>query len=479
MTMSLRMGAHRQPDDHDEWATWALDGVAHRPFWTDRSDAPPVNPLLSEDTEADVLVIGGGLTGLWAAILAAEEASGRRIVLIESERIAHGASGRNGGFISSSLTHGLAHGEALWPREMPTLVRLGGENLQEITSFLRDEDIDADLRICGKTAIATTDHALRGLGTLSSIHRRWNEDCEVLDKDAMQADVASPTYLGGLRIRGASGLMDPARMTWGLQRAALRRGVQIYEQTPAMSLAADRQVVRVQTPHGGIHARQVVLATNGYRPLLARLRRRILPVFDHVLVTEPIAESDMARVGWSEQQGLTDLGNQFHYYRRIGTRILWGGYDAIYYRGNRTDPTLEHRDASHHLLARQFRETFPQLSDVRFSHKWAGIIDSTSRFTPAIGHCGHGRVGYAVGFTGLGTASSRFAAQTVLDLLAGRDTERTRLTMVRRKPFPFPSEPVRYPLVQFTRGRLAREDRTGRRGAWLRLLDSLGLGFNS
>jgi glycine/D-amino acid oxidase-like deaminating enzyme len=224
----------------------------------------------------------------------------------------------------------------------------------------------------------------------------------------------------------------------------------------------------------------VVLATNAYPPLIKSLRRRVLPIYDHVLVTEPLSASALAAVGWAEGQGLTDVGNQFHYYRRTADdRILWGGYDAIYYYGNQTESAREQRDASHRLLARQFVETFPQLEGIRFTHKWAGLIDSTSRFTPVFGTALGGRVAYAVGFTGLGVGASRFGARVALDLLAGADSERTRLELVRRQPVPFPPEPLRYPLVQATRSALAREDVSGTRGAYLRLLDRFGVGFNS
>ena len=227
-------------------------------------------------------------------------------------------------------------------------------------------------------------------------------------------------------------------------------------------------------------ARRVVLATNAYPPLVRRLRRRLLPIYDHVLVTEPLSGAARESLRWRDAQGLTDVGNQFHYYRLTADdRILWGGYDAIYYFGNRTDAWREQRDRSHELLARQFFDTFPQLAGTRFTHRWAGLIDSTSRFTPVFGTALDGRVAHAVGFTGLGVAASRFGARVALDLLAGADTERTRLEMVRRKPMPFPPEPLRYPLVQMTRAALAREDATGRRGRYLRTLDRFGVGFNS
>lgn len=458
----------------------SLADVQHLPFWTDQPGAPEAASPLTGNTSADLVVVGGGFTGLWTAIRAVERFPGTDVVLLESQDIAFGGTGRNGGFLSASLTHGHAHGEAIWPGQMKQLVQLGRANLQDIVDFVEQEGIEADVRLCGKTAFAVTAHQRASLAAGCTVQERWGEECEVFDADQARDLVHSPTYLGALRIRTGSGLMDPARLAWGLRAAAVRRGVRIHEHTPVSGLARGRAGITVSTPHGEVAAGRVALATNGFTPLLRRLRYRMVPIFDHVLVTEPLTPGQLDSIGWRENEGLTDMGNQFHYYRRTpDDRILWGGYDAIYHRGNGTDSSLEARDASHDLLARQFFQTFPQLEGLCFTHKWAGIIDSTSRFTPAFGTAFAGKVAYAVGFTGLGTASSRFGADVMLDLLHGLDTERTRLTLVRRKPFPFPPEPLRYPLIQFTRAQLAREDRTGERGAWLGMLDRLGIGFNS
>ncbi len=463
----------------------ALHDTNHAVFWTDQPGAPAPQPSLTSNTTADLVVIGGGFTGLWTAICAKEQNPETDVLLIEAHEIAYGASGRNGGFISGSLTHGLAHGAAIWPRDMTSLVKQGRENLQAIVDFVSHHNIDANLTMVGKTAIALTDHAVNTLPAMLELHRRWDEDVELLDRDHMQADVHSKTYLGGLRVHSGSGLMDPAKFSWGLKEVALSLGVRIYENTRATKIQRTNNAgITIETNHGSahaiIHSNHIALATNAYTPLLHRLRYRMLPIFDHVLVTEALTPAQLNDIGWNENQGLTDIGNQFHYYRRTpDNRILWGGYDAIYYRGNKTDPSLEHRDVSHQLLASQFFGTFPQLEGLRFTHKWAGIIDSTSRFTPAIGTAFDGHVAYAVGYTGLGTASSRFGALTMLDLLARQKTERTELAIIKRKPFPFPPEPLRYPLIQFTRSQLAKEDRTGKRGFWLRALDFFGLGFNS
>jgi glycine/D-amino acid oxidase-like deaminating enzyme len=269
-------------------------------------------------------------------------------------------------------------------------------------------------------------------------------------------------------------------MTTGLRDVALRAGVVLHERSPVTSLGRDGSAMRCRTARGSVRADQVVLATNAFPPLLRRIKQFVLPVWDHVLATEPLTAEQLGRIGWVDNRGMTDAGNQFHYYRRTADdRIVWGGYDAIYYFGNNTDAAREQRDSSHRLLAEHFYATFPQLQDVRMSHRWAGVIDTTSRFTPLFGTAAGRRVAYAVGYTGLGVAASRFGAQVALDLLAGRTTERTELSMVRRRPVPFPPEPLRWAAVQATRRALAKQDLRGRRGVLLRTMDRFGVGFNS
>lgn len=456
-----------------------LVGARPLPVWWEGRSSGPVSDPAGGVTRADLVVVGAGLTGLWAAIHAAEEQPGRVVVLLEASHVGAGASGRNGGFVSASLTHGLAHGEATWPEELPQLLRLGHDNLREIDEILAKEGVDAELRLCGKTLVATRPHEVEALRSMDALHAKYGEQSTYLSADDVRADIDSPTYLAGLWTP-AGGLVDPVLLTTGLRDLALRRGVVLHEQSPVHRLRREGGYVVCQTPHGSVHADQVLLATNGFPPLLRRIRSFVLPVWDHVLATEPLTAEQVDRIGWARNQGVTDAGNQFHYYRRTADdRIVWGGYDAIYYFGNGTAAGREQRDRSHGLLARQFYETFPQLSDVRFSHRWAGIIDTTSRFTPMFGTALGGQVGYAVGYTGLGVAMSRFGARVALDLMAGRTTERTTLSMVRQRPVPFPPEPLRWAAVQTARAALAREDRSGRRGALLRTMDRFGVGFNS
>jgi glycine/D-amino acid oxidase-like deaminating enzyme len=276
-------------------------------------------------------------------------------------------------------------------------------------------------------------------------------------------------------------MIQPARLAWGLAAACERLGVRIVERTPATGLAGDSDGVTVRTAHGVLRARRVVLGTGAFGPLVRRLRPYVVPVYDYVLVTEPLSAAQLASIGWRNRQGISDSANQFHYYRLTSdNRILWGGYDAIYHFGRDIRMAYDQRPATFVRLADHFFTTFPQLEGIGFSHRWGGAVDTCSRFCAFFGTAHHGRVGYALGYTGLGVGASRFGARVVLDLLSGERTELTELAMVRSKPVPFPPEPLAYLGVQATRWSLARADgRSGRRNLWLRALDAAGLGFDS
>jgi glycine/D-amino acid oxidase-like deaminating enzyme len=449
-----------------------LADAVPRSYWHDLHDAGETCRPLLVDTEADLVVVGGGFTGLWTAITAKRRDPDRDVVVLEGRYVGYGATGRNGGFVSDSLTHGLAHGLARWPDQVDALAALGRENLDGLRADLAEQGIDADLRLSGKTLVATSHHQAAGLPALGKLLADHGEHVELLDAEGARADIASSTYLGALRIRTGGGTLDPAALAAGLRDWALRLGVRLHERTPVTSVEPGV----VTTGRRRVRAGQVALATNAYPAPARRLRKYVVPVYDHVLVTEPLSDDQWAGLGWPERQGVTDAGNQFHYYRPLADgRILWGGYDAIYYYGSSTSAAREQRDASHRLLAQHFTETFPQLAGVRFTHRWAGLIDTSSRFVPYVGVDRSGSVGHAIGFTGLGVAYSRFAAGALLDVLDGG----TAPDVLTSRPVPFPPEPLRYAAVQTTRAALAREDRTGRRGPWLRVLDKLGVGFNS
>jgi len=218
-----------------------------------------------------------------------------------------------------------------------------------------------------------------------------------------------------------------------------------------------------------------------FTPLLRKVRKYIVPVYDFQLVTEPLTSEQMESIGWTGREGVSDAGNQFHYYRLTNDNcILWGGYDAVYNFRGKVRREYEANPETYATLASHFLKTFPQLAGIKFTHAWGGAIDTCTRFSPFWGTSHKGKVAYVLGYTGLGVGATRFGAETMLELLDGIESERTALKMVKRKPLPFPPEPLRFILIRLTQWSIRRADANeGKRNAWLRLLDVLGVGFDS
>ncbi|MFF3688829.1 NAD(P)/FAD-dependent oxidoreductase [Streptomyces sp. NPDC002187] len=452
------------------------------PFWLEDPGKPGALPALTGDERTDLLVVGGGYSGLWTALLAKERDPGRDVVLIEGREVGWAASGRNGGFCAASLTHGLGNGLARWPEELAQLEELGARNLDAIEDTVARYGIDCDFERTGEIDVATEPHQLDDLREMHDEASRLGfTGLELLDADAVRAEVDSPTFLGGLWDRRGVAMLHPAKLAWGLKQACTDLGVRIYENTRGLELSASGAGMAVRTPYGRVFARRVALGTNVFPSLVRRVRAYTVPVYDYALMTEPLSPAQLASVGWKRRQGLGDSANQFHYFRiTADQRILWGGYDAIYPYGGKVSAELDHRPETYLKLASHFFHCFPQLEGLRFSHAWGGAIDTCSRFSAFYGSAHGGKVAYAAGFTGLGVGATRFGADVMLDLLAGEESERTRLKMVRTKPLPFPPEPVAWAGIGLTKWALARADaRGGRRNLWLKAMDRLGLGFDS
>jgi glycine/D-amino acid oxidase-like deaminating enzyme len=256
----------------------------------------------------------------------------------------------------------------------------------------------------------------------------------------------------------------------------------VHEHTRVTGLERVAGGVLVTTADGArVRAAQVVVATSAYSGWLRRLSPLFVPVYDYVLVSEPLRPAERAAIGWARRQGLSDANNQFHYFRLTADdRVLWGGYDAIHHYGSRVDPSLDHRPSTFAKLEAHFFRAFPQLEGLRFPYRWGGAIDTTSRFTVTFGQTMGGRVTYALGYTGLGVGASRWAGGVVRDFLLRPDEDRLDLRLVTSTPIPFPPEPLRSATVEIVRHELDRADRSeGRRGLILQTLDALGIGFDS
>jgi glycine/D-amino acid oxidase-like deaminating enzyme len=457
----------------------SLSATALRPYWEETVPPQPACPALAQDSRCDLAIVGGGFTGLWTAVAARRRQPQARILIVEAGKCGGAASGRNGGFCAPSISHGVGVALRRWPAEAETLVRLGRANLDDLAGDVESYGLDAEFEREGKLNLAATPWQIEGLRRMQENCRRFGIDAKFLAGADLRAKFDSPAYSAGL-FEPNYALLNPARMSAELRRAALTEGIAIHEDTPVLRLRDTSGGIELEAAGGVIHARRAVLATNAAPPLLPRLRRALIPIFDYAIVTRPLTEDELAVTGWQGRHGIADSGNQFHYLRKTrDNRILWGGYDAVYHFGSRRDPALLNRPATYNLLAGTFANALPQLAHVPFTHAWGGIIDTSARTTFFAGtDCG-GRLAYAMGFTGQGVSASRFAALTMLDLLDGRDTERTRLAMLGRPPFPFPPEPARWLGIRWAQRDLAQEDRTGRRSLLLRSMDALGIGFDS
>jgi glycine/D-amino acid oxidase-like deaminating enzyme len=458
----------------------SISDVIHKPFWLDDPLRPAPEPALTKETSAELLIIGAGFSGLWTALLAKEENPNRDIIILEAGEAATGATGRNGGFMDASITHGFNNGLSRWPKELPVLLELGLQNLKEIEETIERLGIDCDYIRTGDIDMATEAHQVDDIKEELEESLPFNTNYQLLDRDEIQGIVKSPIFIAGLRKPDTS-LVNPAHLAWGLRKACLDLGVRIFENTPVTKLEEDGNYVIAHTQHGQIRAARVALATNAFPPLLKRLSYYVVPVYDYALMTEPLTPEQRESIGWHGREGVSDASRQFHYTRTTSDgRILWGGYDAVYYWNNGFGEHLENSPLMFGRLAEHFFQAFPQLEGLRFSHAWGGAIDTCSRFSPFWGTAHNGKTAYSMGFTGLGVGATRFGAKVMLDILDNKRTERSDLEMVRTKPLPFPPEPFRSMGIHLTRWSMERADRNGgRENLWLRVMERLGLGFDS
>ena len=449
----------------------SLRGASPVPFWLD-GPRPAALPPLDSDASTDLLVVGGGFCGLWTALQAKERDPSREVLLVEASRIAWAASGRNGGFVEASLTHGEDNGARHFADELPQIEALARENFDEMRATLVRYNIDAEWEEDGVLSVATEPHQLDEL-------RRGA--AQVLEGEALAEYTRSPVVRGAIFEKDQLALVHPAKLAWGLRQACLDLGVRIYEGTRVTKLERHDGSAIAVTERGRITARRVALATNGFPSLLKRNALRTVPIYDYVLVTEPLNRAQLEQIGWTGRHGMTDMSRQFHYYRKTADdRILWGGYDAVYHRGRRIRPEYDQRPETFERLADHFFTAHPGLRGIRFSHAWGGMIDMSTKFVSFQGTAHGGTVAYSSGYTGLGVGATRFGAAVMLDLLEGAVTERTSLAFSTVKPFPIPPEPIAYPAIQTMRHAIARSDANGGRdGVLIRAMEAFGIGFDS
>ncbi|MEO8502790.1 MAG: FAD-dependent oxidoreductase [Acidobacteriota bacterium] len=460
----------------------ALPAVEQACFWLagrpPRIEAPP----LAGRIEADLAIVGGGFTGLWTALFLKELEPRTEVVLLEAETCAYGASGRNAGIVGETLDH--SHALAIRHfgfAEARRMAEIGRRNLDELEDFVAERGIDAQFERRGQLIFALRDEHLSALSDDMALAERLGVDSyRLLDAEEAQAEIHSSLYRGALLLpRGAT--VEPVRLAEGLRREAERRGVKVYEHSAVTSFDVNGTGVRAFTSGGEVAARRAVLATNAYSlQLLPRLGHRYLPLYDYVMVSQPLSSTQKDALGWRQRRGATDARAFFNYYRLTADdRVLWGTSEAVYYPGNRADRGCDHSPRHYQGLRESFAQHFPQLGDLEFPYAWGGPICSTTRLTPFFGRAYGGRLLYGLGYTGHGIASTRLAGRILAHLALEKPSPLLDLAMVRRAPLPFPPEPLRHWAISAVERGLRRTDQGQPASLLLRLLDALGIGFSS
>ncbi len=461
----------------------ALKDSKYCPLWHDQDIRPETLSALSEQVQCQLLIVGGGFTGLWAALQAKEKNQDLDIILIEKTFIGDGASGRNGGFLNSSLAHGETNTDHHFPGEADKLHQLGQENMRELLASLERYGIDARYEKVGETEVATNQGGAEDLRKAYEQEKADGDDVVWFNQEEMQAQVNSPTYVAGLwRRDGQDGIIDPARVCWGLKAVLLTLGVRIFENTPLDKISpdGDSKMTAISGQYT-ISSDKVLMATNAYFNPVKKVNRTTIPVWDYQIATEPLTPTQLDAIGWHKtRHALGNHANMFHYYRMTqDNRITWGGGGAVrYYFNKGTDQSCADIPARFEQLSKEFFETFPQLAGVKFSHRWSGIIATSTRFCMVSGQTYNGRVAWTTGYTGLGVGATRFGARIALELLGYQPTDILDMQFVQKKPMPWAPEPFRWFGVRYTQNALVQADRNnGKRGLWLKILDKLNLGF--
>ncbi|HKT99547.1 MAG TPA: FAD-dependent oxidoreductase [Paraburkholderia sp.] len=453
----------------------ALSRTRLSPYWLDNPAQPSAEPKLTRDTSAGLLIVGGGFTGLWAAVQAKEQMPELDVVVIEAGRVAHGASGRAGGIISTSVMHGLPNAVRVFPDDIAQLEEFGHRNLDGFEDTLKRYDIDADIEWNGEMTVAVDPGHVEHLRADYDLHTQYGHDVVLLGEQATREQLNSPLFAGALWSRNRSGIVHPAKLAWGLKRAALSLGVRLYEHTPLLSVKDEGETVFVKTPDGSVRAPRVLFGSGTAKVGIPDINRRVLQVRDHVLATEPLTEEQLARIGWKNRQGIYDTRTQLNYFRLTrNNNIIFGGLVSYHFDGD-PNPAQDEKRETYYRLAEAFYKTFPQLSDVRFSHAWGGPIDYCSRGSVFAKRYLGGKGVFVAGYTGFGVAASRFGAFMGLNILFGRNSPEQALDIARLSPTYIPPEPVRWLAAKVTFHAFDGADAEGGwKRAWIKGIKAMG-----
>jgi len=463
-------------DDTTIKAQQALADARFTTYWLDSLASVDDEAPLQQDIQCDLLVVGGGFCGLWAALQAREQNPERRVVLIEAKSVANGASGRPAAIMSTSVMHGIDNTERIFPDDVAELERLGRENMDGFRDTLERYHIDCDLEWGGEMKVSIGDEGLQTVEEEYQLYLKYGHEAVKLDREAVQAEIHSPIFHGGTWSKKRCGTVHPGKLVRGLKRAALECGVQICENTPLLTTRRTADGIEVATPRARITARKVLLATNAWAAGHPHISRRVAAIRDRIVVTAPLSDAQMAKIGWQHRQGIYDTRTQLNYMRLTAdNRILFGGR-LDYFYGNNTDPAIDKTPQPFIRLVKSFYRTFPQLVDeIRFDYAWSGPIGLTTRMAVHYQSYYDGDMVFAGGYSGFGVTASRFGARVGLAILDEQDIPETRMQFARTLPNYIPPEPFRWIGARITMYALdTLDEKGGWRKLWVAMVEKMG-----
>jgi glycine/D-amino acid oxidase-like deaminating enzyme len=424
-------------------------------------------PPLDREVTADVVILGGGYTGLWTAWFLAERAAGIDVVVLERDVCGAGASGRNGGFVGSWWDEADGWVKRYGPEAAAAACRASEASIDAIGEWCTATEVDAwyrPVRYLEVSAAPAQDgawaravEACRRLGAPDAYRE--------LSPQEVHEVCGSPTLRGGAEMRGAT--IQPARLARGLRRALLERGVRIHEGSPATRLRPEDPSV-VETPRGRVRAGRVVIGTNAWAAGWPGLRRTMVVRGSYIVLTEPAPER-LEELGWTGGECICDLRTSLHYFRTTPDgRVAFGGVGRA--RGTTVGPDYDHDDVSLRWVAEGFRRLFPSLRDVPIAEGWGGAVDVSATRHPWFGTLSPGSVHYGVGYSGHGVGQSHLGGRVLSALALDADDPVRSLPMVQADPKRFPPRFISGPGTFAVQQAILRKDRLedqGRRPGWL------------
>ena len=425
---------------------------AARSFWLQEAlsvDPGVPCPPLDRRLAADVCIVGGGFAGLWTAVELAEREPELRIVLLESDICGGGASGRNGGFLSSSWHDIDALCRIYGDEDGGRYARALAAEVDDVGAWCARNRVDAWYHkggVLGARAGQWQPDSSPEIDALIERHGGGGRHRRVLAREA-RAIADSPRFVGGA-LSADNAIVQPARLARGLRRVALERGVRIHERTHVTRVERERPAV-VRTAAGAVRAEHVVLTVGAWAAGWPGFQRALANIADYVVVTEPIPDRIRDDLGWTSWTGIVDRRELLYYLRRTddGRIAIGGGTTGVLF-GGRVGRSATHDRRVAEVAARGLLELFPQLRGVRFTHAWGGPIDMTASFTPFFATLAPGTVHAGLGFSGHGLAATRLGGRTLASLVLGATDEWSTLPVVGPPVGAVPPEPLRWPLVR-------------------------------